>query len=97
MNKIQPLRDCTVVSLRLIARDGHWGEGENSFDSHFAETGSSGAIGHKRQHGVVEGLAQVAERLSHMGIRTEDSGLPAQHSLCYTVLPLVEEAGQSDG
>lgn len=60
-------------------------------------TGCSGATGHKRQHGVVEGLAQVAERMSHMGIRTEGSGLPAQRSLCYTMLPLVGETGQNDG
>lgn len=60
-------------------------------------TGCSGATGHKRQRGVVEGLAQVAESMSHMGIRTEGSGLPAQRSLCYTMLPLVGETGQSDG
>lgn len=60
-------------------------------------TGYSGVTGHKRQHGVVEGLAQVEERMSHMGIRTEGSGLPAQGSLCYTMLPLVGETGQSDG
>lgn len=45
----------------------------------------------------MEGLAQVAESMSHMGIRTEGSGLPAQRSLCYTMLPLVGETGQNDG
>ena len=49
------------------------------------------------QHGVVEGLAQVAERMSNMGIRTDGSGLPAKQSLCYTRLPLVGEMGQSNG
>lgn len=45
----------------------------------------------------MEGLAQVAEGMSHMGIRTEGSGLPTQRSFCYTMLPLLGETGQSDG
>lgn len=45
----------------------------------------------------MEGVAQVAERMSHMGIRSEGSGLPAQRSLCYPMLPLLGETGQSDG
>lgn len=45
----------------------------------------------------MEGLAQVAESMSHMGIRTEGSGLPTQRSFCYTMLPLLGETGQSDG
>lgn len=32
-----------------------------------------------------------------MGIRTEGSGLLAQLSLCYTILPLAGETGQSNG
>ena len=60
-------------------------------------TGCPGATGHKRQLGAVDRLTQVAERMSNMGIRTEGSGLLAQQSLCYTVLPLVGETGQSNG
>ena len=70
-----------------------------SFDSPILQrgTGCLGATGHEGEHSIVEGLAQVAERMSNMGLRTEGSGLPAQPCLCYTMLPLVGETGQSNG
>lgn len=44
----------------------------------------------------MEGFAQVADRMSHVEIRTGGSRLAAQHSLCFTTLPLVGETEQSD-
>lgn len=51
-------------------------------------TGSLGASGHRRQQGVVVGLAWVAERMSHMGTGTEGSRLsPVASLLPYVASP----------
>lgn len=66
MNKIYSLRDCIIVNLKLSKA---WALGRvgASFDSPILQvgTGCPGATGHKRQRSVVEGLAQVAERMSN--------------------------------
>lgn len=56
--------------------------------------GCPGTTGKKRQRGVVEGLAQVAERMSHMGTRTEGSGLPIQCCLLHPCCPCWRDWGQ---
>lgn len=93
MNKIPAPRDCTVVNLSLLAREGPQGGCGSALilPSCRAGTGCLRATGHKRQYGVVEGLAQVAERgaIKGLELRTVDSQ-PSGCSL-YTRLPSVGE------